>query len=1006
MFSRPCGGSPDSNLISGVSPVANNETYCSAGQSMSRSVFLGTANAMGNNSVVDVFSGVTAIGGGALVNGNGVVTDVTIVGAGARAGTGRTGTVGVPVIGMTAFGANATVAENNGTAVGSSAQSDGLGATVVGMGAIARGESSVRLGYFGRAEGLGATSLGAYATATGTDALAVGRLSVANSDGAVAMGGQARVQAPNAVAIGSGASVSGGNSLAIGAGNTVSGTGSGAIGDPSTVTGDGSYTLGNDNIVDAADAGVFGNNNTLSAAAAGSRVLGNGNSLGVADAFVLGNAANVTVGGGVAIGSGSVASTGAGTMAYVPAQASAGATTAINATQSTLSAVSVGDAATGKYRQITGVAAGTADSDAANVAQLRAVNDTATAGWNVSAQGANTSNVAPGGTVDFSSSDANLGVRKTAGSNNVSFTLAQDLTLNSVTLGGTTLQASGLFIGGGPSVSTAGIDGGGLQVKNIAAGSADADAVNVAQLRAVSDTATAGWNLSAQGANASNVAPGGTVDFSSSDANLVVSKAAGSNNVSLTLAQDLTLNSVALGGTTLQANGLFIGGGPSISTGGINASGTRIINLLAGVNPGDAVNMSQLTAVQASTVHYYSVNDGGAQGANYANDGATASGALAAGVGTSASAAGATAVGSNSTASAAGATAVGSGAEASAAGSVALGANASDGGRGAETYVGKYSGVANDSVGTVSVGNAATGDTRTISNVADAREATDAVNLRQLDGAVQESKNYTDTKFASVGDLQNGTDGFFQVENTDGKAKPAATGANAAAGGAGAVAAAAKSLAVGTDASATADNAVALGANSVADRANSVSVGSAANKRQITNVAAGTEDTDAVNVGQLKESQAGGVRYDTHADGSNDYSRITLGNNAGTTTIANVSPGVAGTDAVNVNQLNAGIASANQYTDQRVSQVERRMDSLRHDSNAAAAGAIAMANLPQAFLPGRSMASVGMGSYEGQAALAIGVSRLMENGKWVMKLGSSANTRGKFGVGAGIGFMW
>ena len=64
------------------------------------------------------------------------------------------------------------------------------------------------------------------------------------------------------------------------------------------------------------------------------------------------------------------------------------------------------------------------------------------------------------------------------------------------------------------------------------------------------------------------------------------------------------------------------------------------------------------------------------------------------------------------------------------------------------------------------------------------------------------------------------------------------------------------SAALGSNAFANADNSVALGANSVADREGTVSVGSAGNERQITNVAAGTEGTDAVNLDQLKDATA------------------------------------------------------------------------------------------------------------------------------------------------------
>jgi trimeric autotransporter adhesin len=105
----------------------------------------------------------------------------------------------------------------------------------------------------------------------------------------------------------------------------------------------------------------------------------------------------------------------------------------------------------------------------------------------------------------------------------------------------------------------------------------------------------------------------------------------------------------------------------------------------------------------------------------------------------------------------------------------------------------------------------------------------------------------------------------------------------------------------------------------VADRANTVSVGSAGSERQITNVAAGVEGTDAVNVNQLNAvaSQAaataakvdGAVMYDTNADGSVNKNSVTLGGDSGTV-IHNVADGVVATDAVNLGQLDAAIGSA------------------------------------------------------------------------------------------------
>ncbi|WP_061137358.1 YadA family autotransporter adhesin [Caballeronia fortuita] len=122
-------------------------------------------------------------------------------------------------------------------------------------------------------------------------------------------------------------------------------------------------------------------------------------------------------------------------------------------------------------------------------------------------------------------------------------------------------------------------------------------------------------------------------------------------------------------------------------------------------------------------------------------------------------------------------------------------------------------------------------------------------------------------------------------------------------------------VAIGGNANATATNSVALGTNSVADRANTISVGATGSERQITNVAAGTQDTDAVNVSQLKQaglingdgSANTAVTYDVGGDGKADYTSITLGNGKSSTVIHNVADGVAGSDAVNVNQMNAAL---------------------------------------------------------------------------------------------------
>jgi autotransporter adhesin len=170
----------------------------------------------------------------------------------------------------------------------------------------------------------------------------------------------------------------------------------------------------------------------------------------------------------------------------------------------------------------------------------------------------------------------------------------------------------------------------------------------------------------------------------------------------------------------------------------------------------------------------------------------------------------------------------------------------------------------------------------------------------------------------------------------------------------------------------------------------------------ITNVAAGAvtpTSTDAVNGAQLQKVQAGSVQYATNPNGTPNYGSVILGNGqAGGTTVSNLAPGVAGTDAVNLNQLN-GVSKA-------VNELALRVDANARDADAGTAGAMAMAGMPQAFIPGKSMLAGAAATYQGQTSLAIGVSKLSENGNWVVKFNGSANSRGKLGVAVGAGFHW
>ena len=351
--------------------------------------------------------------------------------------------------------------------------------------------------------------------------------------------------------------------------------------------------------------------------------------------------------------------------------------------------------------------------------------------------------------------------------------------------------------------------------------------------------------------------------------------------------------------------------------------------------------------------------------------------------------------------------AIGSNARANHADSIAMG-NGSQTTRGAQTNYTAYNMDApQNSVGEFSVGSE--DGQRQITNVAAGSEDTDAVNVGQLkvtDAQVsQNTQSITnlntqvtnlDTRVTNIengiGDIvTTGSTKYFKT-NTD--------GADANAQGK-------DSVAIGSGSIAAADNSVALGTGSVADEENTISVGSSTNQRRITNVAAGVNATDAVNVSQLKSSEAGGVRYDTKADGSIDYSNITLGGgNGGTTRISNVSAGVNNNDAVNYAQLKQSVQETKQYTDQRMVEMDNKLSKTESKLSGGIASAMAMTGLPQAYTPGASMASIGGGTYNGESAVALGVSMVSANGRWVYKLQGSTNSQGEYSAALGAGIQW
>ncbi|WP_445445518.1 trimeric autotransporter adhesin SadA [Citrobacter portucalensis] len=521
---------------------------------------------------------------------------------------------------------------------------------------------------------------------------------------------------------------------------------------------------------------------------------------------------------------------------------------------------------------------------------------------------------------------------------------------------------------------------------------------------ATGDGATAvGYNAFASGA--SSLALGENSSSSSSIEGSIALGSGSSSNRAITTgtqATSVTSDGVVIGYDTTDRELL---GALSLGTDG--ESYRQITNVADGSEAQDAVTVRQLqnaiAAVSTTPTQYFHANsdeeDSLAVGENAIAVGATTivNGDSGVGIG----------YGAVVDQSAFNGIAIGSSAQVNHANSIALGSNSQTTVGAQSSYTAYNMDTPQTSVGEVSVGSE--DGQRQITNVAAGSADTDAVNVGQLKvtdshvAANTESINNLNTQVSSldtrvtniensVGDIvTTGSTKYFKT-NTDG------VDANAQG---------TDSVAIGSGSIAAAENSVALGTNSVADEANTVSVGSSTQQRRITNVAAGVNNTDAVNVAQLKASEAGSVRYETNTDGSVNYSVLNLGDGSGgTTRIGNVSAAVNDTDAVNYAQLKRSVEEANTYTDQKMGEMNSKIKGVENKMSGGIASAMAMAGLPQAYAPGANMTSIAGGTFNGESAVAIGVSMVSESGGWVYKLQGTSNSQGDYSAAIGAGFQW
>ena len=437
---------------------------------------------------------------------------------------------------------------NNAIAIGPNASTDtaATSSVAIGDGASTTGRSTVALGLSAQATSANATAVGANSIASEDDTVAVGHGAKATDGNASAFGADAIASNIESTAIGHGTAASGASSTALGSRAKAAGTAGVGIGMLANATKDYSIAIGGESSSTADNSIAIGRKSSVSEN--DGIAIGTRSNASAAKSIAIGDGASATTADGVAIGSKSVASTAAGVAGY---NANTGRTdTYANLTgttlTSTLGGVAVGT--TDQTRQINYVAAGTADTDAVNVAQLKSVNLAFTG--------------------DTGSGDVNLANSKLAvnGDNTYITTTANG---KKITIAG---KKQDITVTNGVASATAGM----ADARNVA------DAIN----QAVANSSSS-WNLSANGeATTATVEKGNKVDFSGDD-NITVAR--NDKNISVSLKKELTgLNSAsfnnAAGNPTVKIDG----------DKGINAGDMKVTNVADGVADKDAVNVSQL----------------------------------------------------------------------------------------------------------------------------------------------------------------------------------------------------------------------------------------------------------------------------------------------------------------------------------------------------------------------------------------------------------------------------
>ena len=572
---------------------------------------------------------------------------------------------------------------------------------------------------------------------------------------------------------------------------------------------------------------------------------------------------------------------------------------------------------------------------------------------------------------------------------NPKLSLKKDLTVDSVKAGDTTVNNDGLTIAGGPSVKKDGIDAGDKKITNVAAGDVaenSKDAVNGGQLYDVAknvadlvgpdakiDPATGKVTVTDPAKGIGETGKGNIGDAikhvndlakNAADTakkhttveqgdNIVVEEstnADGGKHYKVSTAKNLNVDSVKAGDTTVNNDGVTINNGPSMTKDGINANNTKVTNVADGVDAADAVNKGQLDKVdtKVSNVAQNVVNVLGGDATVNGNGDITMSNIGETGKGNINDAI--KSVNDLAKKAAAEKTSV-KAKEGRSNVTVTEGVNAAGG---HEYTVDVERSVTNAGSDYVTVTNNHDADSNTTTYTVDVSAKTKA-SLAKADSAVQgltsKDGNLNFTKGAN-GNVEVSFNDNLNVKNVTTDRVQVANGPSMSKDGINAAGKAISNVANG-------------------------------------NVAA--DSKDAVNGGQLHETAQ------SVAD--------VIGGGA-TVKDGKVVAGQNGIGNTGQNTVHGAIAAINQNTANNFNQIRGDLRKMDRDLRGGIAGALATAGLPQAFRPGKSMVAAAASTYRGQSGLAIGVSRISDNGKVILKVTGNTNSRGDFGGTIGAGYQW